>query len=199
MPKNILIVEDEPAIAQDIAFNLEDNGFAIAGIAHNSERALDLLYTKQVDLAILDINIAGTKTGIGLAKIINDKYKIPFIYLTSFSDPETVKEAVDTLPHGYLVKPFKDSDLAPVIFIALAKHEIDNGRLIPSLEDYNRIAASAITKTEYQIILSVFKGMTNQQIADNNFVSINTVKTHLNNIFTKLGIHNKIQLLRSVI
>ncbi|MBK7222321.1 MAG: helix-turn-helix transcriptional regulator [Saprospiraceae bacterium] len=45
----------------------------------------------------------------------------------------------------------------------------------------------------------MFKGMTNQQIADNNFVSINTVKTHLNNIFTKLGIHNKIQLLRSVI
>ncbi|MBK7222322.1 MAG: response regulator [Saprospiraceae bacterium] len=92
MPKNILIVEDEPAIAQDIAFNLEDNGFAIAGIAHNSERALDLLYTKQVDLAILDINIAGTKTGIGLAKIINDKYKIPFIFLTSFSIRKRLKK-----------------------------------------------------------------------------------------------------------
>ena len=195
MNKRILIVEDEPAIAQDIAYNLEDRGFIIAGIAYTSEKALEYLFNSTISLVLLYINIKGTKNGIELAKIINEKYDLPFIYLTSFTDAETVIEAASTLPYGYLVKPFKDSDLSPAIITALAKFESNKSNDIPSIDDLNKLSSSPITRTEYAIIKNIFEGMTNQQIADINYVSINTVKTHINNIFIKLNVHSKIQLM----
>lgn len=195
MNKKILIVEDEPAIAQDIAFNLEDNGFQIGNICHTSEKTLEYLFSNAVDLVLLDIHIKGSKNGIEVAKIINEKYHLPFIYLTSFSDTETVQQAAETFPYGYLVKPFKESDIVPAIITALAKFESTKPRSLPSIDDLNNIAVSPISKTEFLIVKNIFEGMTNQQIADSNFISINTVKTHINNIFIKLNVHSKIQLM----
>ena len=133
----ILIVEDEPIIAKEIALNLEDNGFEIAGIAHNSEKALELLYTRDMDLAILDIAIAGSMNGLQLGEIINSKYKIPFIYLTSFADKDTINQAANTFPEGYIVKPFKDDDIAPVINIALKRFR-SRSKALPSIEELNK-------------------------------------------------------------
>ena len=188
-------MEDEPAIAQDIAFNLEDNGYDVCGIVHSSEKALDFLYANQVDLILLDIQIKGSKNGIEVAKIIADKYKKPFIFLTSFSDPDTVREATSTLPYGYLTKPFKNSDLNPAILTAFSRYEWETENKIPSLEELNKLVLSPISKTEYQIILHICSGKTNQQIADANFTSVNTVKTHINNIFLKCNVHSKTQLM----
>jgi DNA-binding NarL/FixJ family response regulator len=194
MPRKILIVEDEPAIAQDIAFNLEDNGFIVSAVVHSSEKALDYLFKNEVDLILLDINIKGTKNGIEVARIINEKYVLPFIFLTSFSDEDTISEAAKTIPYGYLTKPFKNSDLKPAIITALTRFESEKNK-IPALEQLNKSASSPLTKTEYNIIRHIFEGKTNQQIAEANFISVNTVKSHLNSIFLKLNIHSKTQLM----
>lgn len=198
MKKRILIVEDDAAIAQDIAFNLEDKGFVIADIVYTSDKALEALYRLTIDLVVLDIHIKGSKNGIEVARIINEWYRIPFVYLTSYSDPETVLAASLTYPYGYLVKPFKENDLAPAIVTALAKHNVDRGTGYPSIETLNNLATVAFTKTEYTILKNIIDGQTNQQIAEANFVSINTVKTHINNIFNKMGVHSKIQLINIV-
>lgn len=198
MNKRILIVEDDPTIAQDIAFNLEDNGFIIADIVYTSDKAIDALCRLNIDLVLLDIHIKGSNNGIEIAKIINDKYRIPFVYLTSYSDPETVKEASLTYPYGYLVKPFKETDLAPALITALVKYSVDGGMGYPSIDTLNRIATTPFTKTEYSILKNIIDGLTNQQIAEYNFVSINTVKSHISNIYIKMGVHSKIQLINVV-
>lgn len=195
MKERILIVEDDATIAQDIAFNLEDNGFVIADIVYNSEKALDALRRLSIDLVLLDIHIKGSRNGIEVAKIINEKYKLPFVYLTSYSDPDTVREAVSTYPYGYLVKPFKENDLAPALITALAKHKAHHSPSYPTMEEINKMAITPFTKTEFTVFKNIMDGMTNQQIAEINFVSINTVKTHINNIFIKLGVHSKLQLI----
>lgn len=194
--KKILIVEDEPAIAQDIAFNLEDNGFSVCAVLHSSEKALDFLHNHKVDLVLLDIHIKGTKNGIEIASIINEKYKLPFIFLTSFADEDTVREAALTYPYGYLTKPFKNNDLKPAIITALTRFENEKKEnKIPTHEQLNKVASSPLSKTEYLIVQHIFSGKTNQQIADANFISVNTVKTHVNNIFIKLNVHSKTQLI----
>ena len=192
---HVLIVEDEPAIAKAIAFNLEDNGYAIAGIAHSSEKALIILKTKEVDLALLDIAINGSRNGIELARIIKQNYKIPFLFLTSFADSETIAEAASTYPEGYIVKPFKDGDLKPAIEIALIKHQ-SHTKKIPSLNDINFRVLENITTSEYRIIEKIWEGKINSEIASDLFISINTVKKHANNIYRKLGIDRKPKLIK---
>ena len=191
----ILIVEDEPIIAKEIAMNLEDNGFEISGIAHNSEKALEYLFNKDIDLAILDIAIAGNKNGLELGEIINTNYKIPFIYLTSFADKDTINQAANTFPEGYIVKPFKEDDIAPVINIALKRYR-SRSKAMPALEELNHGLKNQITKSEYKVIEKIYEGKLNSDIADELYISINTVKKHTNNIYRKLGVDRKPQLLK---
>ena len=121
----ILIVEDEPLIAKDLAYMLEDLDYKIAGIAYNAEDALRIIDEQSVDLAILDINIEGEMSGIDLAKKMN---QIPFIYLTSHSSKEVVAEAKRTGPLAYLVKPIDEHDLLSTIDVAFYNYlqKIDN-------------------------------------------------------------------------
>ena len=113
---NILVVEDDLMLAEMTEYMLSELNYALVGIAKNYETALQYLEEyKEIDMAILDINLEGEKTGIDIGKEINDKYKIPFIYLTSFTDPITIKKAAKTAPSAYLLKPYSKHDLFSTI------------------------------------------------------------------------------------
>ncbi|MBN1926321.1 MAG: response regulator [Prolixibacteraceae bacterium] len=115
----ILVVEDEFMISEDIAMRLGDFGYDIAGIASTANRALEILEQRNTDLALLDINLDGEMDGIELAKIIQEKYKIPFIFLTSLASKTIVERARETTPWAYLLKPFNDRQVQIAIDIAL--------------------------------------------------------------------------------
>jgi DNA-binding LytR/AlgR family response regulator len=116
--KNILIVEDELLIAEDIKTTLEELGHNVIAIVVRADKAIEILNSQKVDLILLDITIKGGLNGIDLAEIVNQQFKIPFIYLTSHADPKTVTEAIKTAPQGYVVKPYSNSDLYTSIALA---------------------------------------------------------------------------------
>jgi len=116
-----LVVEDELIIAEDIKTKLISLGYNIVGVAATFNEALALLENNKPDIAILDIMLRGEKDGINLAEIIQNQYKIPFIFLTSYADKTTVERARQVMPDGYLVKPFTDKDLFAAIEIAIFK------------------------------------------------------------------------------
>lgn len=118
---SILIVEDEPLIADDIAMILERNGYQIMEIVDNAEDALNELASAKPNLILLDVNIEGDKDGIQLAHQINKDFRIPFVFLTSYYDNNTLKRAKATHPSGYVVKPFDEGDLVANIELALMK------------------------------------------------------------------------------
>lgn len=118
-PIRILIVEDEFVTSNDLRINLEEMGYEVSGIARDAKEACAIMDQKETDFAILDITIQGDKDGIWVANQINEKYKIPFIFLTSFGDERTVKTAIQTKPYGYLVKPFERVDIFSSIEVAL--------------------------------------------------------------------------------
>ena len=121
---NILIVEDEPLIADDIAMILGKNNYEISGIEDNAVDAMEILASQKVDLVLLDINIEGDTDGIQLAHQINTTFNVPFIFLTSYYDNNTLKRAKGANPVGYIVKPFDEGDL--VANIELAKFKTAN-------------------------------------------------------------------------
>jgi len=120
---NILIVEDEPIIADDMAISLEEMGHNIRGIADSWLRAKPLLDSKGIDLVMLDIKLKGSETGIDIGHHLNTTYDLPFIYVTSFFDERTVREAEETDPGAYLVKPFKEADIQASIQLTLGKRQ----------------------------------------------------------------------------
>lgn len=187
MSFRILVVEDEPLIAEDIAQTLEKQGYVVAGIAGSSTKALDMLVTKTPDLALLDISIKGDKNGIDLAEIINSKYKIPFIYLTSYSDMATLERARTSLPSGYIVKPFKDKDLLSSIEMAIYRHQHETRDGFPSSSQLEERSGLHFTNMEYEILKLLWQGLPNKEIGLETHTSVNTVKTHLKNIFSKLN------------
>ncbi len=118
---NILIVEDEPIIADDIAMILERHNYTIEEIVDNADEAISTMKDSLPDLVLLDINIEGDKDGIQLAHQINKEFQIPFVFLTSYYDNNTLKRAKATNPAGYVVKPFDEGDLKANIELALSK------------------------------------------------------------------------------
>lgn len=190
----VLIVEDEPLIAKEIAFNLQDYGYEVVGVAHSYEKALMILQSKEVDIALLDIAIKGSKNGIELGGLLKSKFQIPFLILSSYCDDDTIVEASSAGAEGYIVKPFKKRDLKPAIEVALSKSN-SRRKLIPSREEINNGRLDKITKSEYEIIQKICEGKINSAIAEEMNISINTVKKHTNNIYRKLNVNRKPNLI----
>lgn len=184
----ILIVEDEPAIAEHIAAYLDNDDFEVSSIAYDSEDALEQLKNNTPDAVILDINLESSTDGIDIAQIINDTYQIPFLFLTAHSDKQTLNRAKTVNPSGYIVKPFNERTLQASVEIAIANHSQQLNRQAPKLlpQKINSRMADPFSERELEVLQQVYEGATNKQIAQQLFISENTVKTHLKNIYIKL-------------
>ena len=99
----VLIVEDEPVIATNISMYLNNNDFSVSGIAYDYDEAIFQLQDNTPDAVILDIGMENNDDGINIANVINTQYRIPFIFLTSYADKETLQKAKQVEPSGYIV------------------------------------------------------------------------------------------------
>lgn len=186
----ILIVEDEPFIARDLEFTLSDAGYKVVGIAHTGSSALDMIENRKPELILLDISLKGHLTGIDVARILKGK-KIPFIFVTSYSDKITLELAGKTLPYGYIVKPFKDRDILSNVEIAFHRFNGESKNDFPSHEKVNKKLHKKLSVREYEILILLWKGKTNIEISEEIFLSINTVKSHIRRVYNKLDVNSR--------
>ncbi|MBV9987758.1 MAG: response regulator [Chitinophagaceae bacterium] len=150
-PCKILIVEDESLVAMDMTDTLKRLGYEVLPSAMYYEEALVQLDTGKPDLVLLDINLGEGKTGIDLAYVLNTKYQLPFVFVTSHSDRHTVSDAVAAQPSGYLVKPFDADDLFTSIEVAIANFAGRKG--LPQAADAGvRVNDSIFIKTDRNFV-----------------------------------------------
>jgi two-component system, response regulator PdtaR len=121
----ILVVEDEAIVAMGIKQKLEDLGHQVVDIVFTGEDAVQTALRKEPDLILMDIVLKGNMDGIEAAARIRKQRDIPVIYLTAYSDEEVLERARTTEPYGYIIKPFKKSELNANIEMALYKHAED--------------------------------------------------------------------------
>jgi two-component system, response regulator PdtaR len=117
----ILIAEDETIIRLDLRALLEGAGFEVCAEAHDGEEAVELARREQPDLALLDVKMPRLD-GIDAARRILDERPIPIVMVTAYGEQELVARAVEAGVFGYLVKPFRETDLLPAIATAQARH-----------------------------------------------------------------------------
>ncbi len=186
----VLIIEDEMLIARDLNRIVENSGFQVVKICYNSDRALDALEMEDYDIILIDIHLKGSKDGIELAEIISQKFKKPFIFITSYADKKTIDRAKLTQPSGYIVKPFTQNDVFSNIEVAIHNYEKNNPEA-KGIDSINYWLDKKLTEKEYKILKDISEGSTNVQMAHKYFISENTIRSHIKNIYAKLGTHNR--------
>ena len=115
----ILIVEDERITSDHLRRLLTRLGYEVVGIASDGASALEQLIYAHPDLLLADIGLTGGIDGVEVAARARNEYDIPVVFLTAFSDPETINRARVPEPYGFIVKPFAEEELHATIEIAL--------------------------------------------------------------------------------
>ncbi len=122
---HILVVEDESIVAMSIKDRLSELGFTGIDIVSSGEEAIKKLDEALPSLILMDVVLKGELDGIETAMIIHSRFDIPIVYLTAYSDLETLKRAKATKPFGYILKPFEPRELFINIEFALYKHKME--------------------------------------------------------------------------
>jgi len=108
----LLIVENDRVTARDLEATLRRRGFIVEGIAYSAEQAADLIKAKAPDFVLLDIQLGEGNEGIELAKSIREKYDVPAIFITGYSEGALYEKARVARPAAFLRKPFTDAELS---------------------------------------------------------------------------------------
>lgn len=122
----ILIVEDEPIVAADLADRLTEMGYFVAGQYDSGEAALTHIGADAPDLVLMDIQLSGRLDGIETAGKIIESHPVPLIFLTSNTDEATFARAKSTMPAAFLGKPFRGKDLRHAIELAVQTNTLQS-------------------------------------------------------------------------
>jgi adenylate cyclase len=118
-PRAVLLVEDEGLVAHDLQQCLRDLGYDAYGVAASAEEAMARAAERHPDIALVDIRIKGRLDGIKTAQLLQERFRVPIVYMTGNADDTTLQRALQTRPHGFLVKPIRTAELQSMIEIAL--------------------------------------------------------------------------------
>jgi len=122
MSYSLLIIEDDPIIAQDISEKLQSLNYNVIGYTDSKEEAVQLTLDREPDVLLSDIVLEGKSyDGIDIVKRIYKDYKLPIIYLTGNSESTTIKKATASLPAAFLTKPVRFKELSTNIDIAIER------------------------------------------------------------------------------
>ncbi|AWH86556.1 hypothetical protein HYN59_16220 [Flavobacterium album] len=131
----IAIIEDEPLIARDIQDILEKEGHECMAGFSNYESAVAAIEMYPFNLILVDIMLQGRDDGIRIGEYLHEKKAIPFIFITSLHDKETLFRLSKIYVFGYIVKPFKPADIIINVELVLHRYRhVNNAATTPAPE-----------------------------------------------------------------
>lgn len=172
----ILIVEDEPLIAEDLRAHLEELGYEVCATCDNALDGMAEVISKRPDLLLLDINLGDGADGVQLAEKVRAKHSMPFIFVTSHSDKATLERVKPLKPAGFIIKPFDENDLRTQIELALARYA-SNLEVSASPSDAQRndfVIADRIFIRDKGRLVKVAIDEIHFAEADDNYVTLHT-------------------------
>ncbi|PSQ87675.1 MAG: sigma-54-dependent Fis family transcriptional regulator, partial [Bacteroidetes bacterium QH_2_63_10] len=121
-PARILIVEDEFAVAMELEDHLDALGYTVVDHVMTGADAIECAEESDLDLVLMDVRLDGSMDGVEAAQTIRGSHPVPIVFVTAYSDDETLQRATDTTPFGYVVKPFDERELYAAVEVALHTH-----------------------------------------------------------------------------
>jgi two-component system, LytTR family, response regulator LytT len=138
-PLKIGVVEDDAIIADLIVMNLQAMGYETCTPSMSYSETIAMVEEENPDLLILDIRLQGSLDGIDVAKVINEKFKVPFIFLSANTDAATLERAKETKPLTFLPKPFNKEVLFTTLEIAFSQLNEHSSRQLHKSSEPNKV------------------------------------------------------------
>lgn len=201
---DVLIVEDHDMVAQALADALTLTGrFRVVGRATSKHEALAMLATRDVHVMVLDLRLAdGDDTTALIPEVLAQSPMTKVLILSAWGDDWSVSRAVEAGCHGYLLKEQGLDDLIDGIS-AVARGEATFAPAVLSrvlkLLRPGSGGTESLTTRETEVLRRLADGLTTEQIAADLYVSVNTVRNHVNNIIRKLNVHSRLEAVSTAI
>jgi DNA-binding NarL/FixJ family response regulator len=190
----VVIADDHSLVRQGLRRYLEmADGIEVVGEASTGGEAVDLVDRERPDIALMDIRMP-EMDGLEAARTINERHpEIGIVMLTAYDDRHFVVEAVRAGARGYVLKARDAEHLTQTVRLVAGGNMVIDPQLVVVLADELNVAkhrernAQSLTEREVEILQLLAFGHTNRDIAEKLFISPDTVKTHLEHIYQKLG------------
>ncbi len=200
----VVLADDHGLICEGLRMVLERGGMEVVGVAATGRQAVELTAAVKPEVLILDIRMPDMDGLEALAEVKNQGLPVSVIMLTSFDTPEYLAQAVARGAAGFLSKSADVKGIPEAVRAVAAGEAIVDRQLLqaaldtstrPALEQsgFSRRSAYDLTEQELRVLKLVAEGLDNSTIAASLGVSRNTVKTHVHNIFSKLGVSDRTQ------
>jgi DNA-binding NarL/FixJ family response regulator len=199
----VLIVDDHPLVIEGLKSLLSVNrDIKVLESCNNGKDALDFLEENHVDIVLLDINLPDM-SGIDICELITTKHKnVSVIGLSTYGERSIINQMISNGAKGYLLKNVTETELVEAI------NKVYRGNCYFGIEVQKAMANTIfhslgntprLTKREKQILKLVVSGKTNNQIAEDLFISPLTVETHRRNLMKKMNASNTASLVKMAI
>jgi DNA-binding NarL/FixJ family response regulator len=194
----ILVVDDHPMVIEGMKAILQQISFVeLSGTADNSFLALELVEAFQPDLVITDINLPEIN-GIELTSRIKKKFpSVKVIGMSTFNDRSYISQMIQSGADGFLVKSASKEEIEKAIPLVMDGQIYLSVDVNMNKQEKKSLANQpVITRREKEILLLIADGLTNPQIAEKLFISLNTVDTHRKNLLAKFETNNTASLIK---
>ncbi len=216
----VLVVDDQHLIRDGIASVLRvQNGITVLGTARNGKEALEQALALQPDVILMDVRMPVMDGVEATLQILRQFPSCCILMLTTFDDDEYVRSALRAGARGYLLKDISAQELAKAVYtVSQSVYQIDASvmeRMIDTLTRLHtpeksetktktstqgsekvpadQLSTAGLTQREVEILRLIALGATNREVAEYLIISEGTVKNHLSNIFSRIGLRDRTQ------
>ena len=193
----ILIVDDHKLFADAISPSLQRQGIDVVGIATDGSEALEAFRRHLPDGVLIDIGLPDRSGLVVGSEILEERPSTVVIAVTALEDPRMVREAAKVGFHGFLTKSTNLPEFVHSVRAVLGGEAIFPSGGVrrdgPSPNPQTPLVAEQLTAREREVLALLSRGATSQTIADALGIAPNTVRTHVQNILSKLQVHSRLE------
>jgi len=197
-PIRVLVVDDHEMVRKGlISYLLTEPGIEVVGEAASGRQAIRIVKEKRPEVVLMDL-IMEDGNGIETTREILSFYpECKIIIITSFYDDEQVFPAIEAGALSYLLKTARADEVITAIKKAVKGETVIEpkvaNKMLNRLRPRERMPHDDLTERELEVLTLIAEGMTNQEISEELFIGIKTVKTHVSNILNKLNVQDRTQ------
>jgi NarL family two-component system response regulator LiaR len=198
-PIRVLIVDDETLFAEMLASSLESRGVEVVGTAANGRAAVALARAVTPDMVLMDLGLPDIDGLTAGKRILADRPDTKVLAITGLNDAGMVREAIRAGFQGYVMKETSLSELLGSLMAVARTQSVLPREAAQALagmrskEQDAELLAEQLTARERQILTLLSEGVPGRDLAHHLHLSPNTVRTHIQNICSKLQVHSRLE------
>jgi DNA-binding NarL/FixJ family response regulator len=206
-PIRVVIVDDQKLFAGSLSNVIEtrSQNIRVLKVLYDGHSAITYLRRATPDILLLDVRLPDIN-GVEVARVVHEEYpRVRVLMLTTFDDEEYVQGAMANGAVGYLLKDIEPEKLLTAIRAAFEGNVLISPEAMPKLihrlspvQRLQERTNTVFTRREEEVLALVVEGRSNAEIADRLNIAEQTVKNQLSTVYSKLGVHSRLTLLRLV-